>query len=133
MQYAAILLQFFGVYGLAAIISMLVRRENTTLLAVVCCLFAAVFCGVGPTLDKAKGWGILFIWEMSFNKWAVEAQFSEYVQPYVGVYETKMSAANYGYTLNQVNKDFLMCLIIGIVQRIIAYFLMIGLNRSKQK
>ena len=40
--YFLIFLTFYCVYGLATIVSMLVRRENSSLLAVVICLFAAV-------------------------------------------------------------------------------------------
>ncbi|KAJ3047500.1 hypothetical protein HK097_011489 [Rhizophlyctis rosea] len=132
-QFLIIYLQFFGVYGLAAIVSMLVRRENANLLAVVVCLFASVFCGYGPTLGQAKNWGVLFIWEMSFNKWGAEAAFSENVAPYAQVYDTAGSARFQGYTLNQVTKDLLMMLAIGFVHRIIAFGLLIGLNRDKQR
>lgn len=43
------------------------------------------------------------------------------------------SASFRGYILNQVGFDLYMIVIIGIVQRILAYFLLIGLNRDKQK
>jgi hypothetical protein len=74
IQFVLILLQFFGVYGMAVCVSLVVRRENAPLLAVIFGLFTAVFCGYGPSLVNAKDWGILFIWETSFNKWAAESQ-----------------------------------------------------------
>ena len=43
--FLVISLMFFGVYGLCCAVSMVVRRENATLLAVVLALFSAVFCG----------------------------------------------------------------------------------------
>ena len=51
-----------------------VRRENGTLLAVVVSLFAAVFCGTGPSLKQASDWNVEWIWRMSFNCYAAEAQ-----------------------------------------------------------
>ncbi|KAJ3033261.1 hypothetical protein HDV00_006551 [Rhizophlyctis rosea] len=132
-QYAIIYLQFFGVYGLAAIVSMLVRRENANLLAVVVCMFAAVFCGYGPSLRQAQNWGIIFIWHMSFNKWAAEAQFSESVMQYKDVYDIYSTAWAYGYILNRLSMDLLIMLGIGAVHRIIAFLLLIFLNRDKQR
>lgn len=72
-QYVMILLVFFGVYGMAASISMIVARENAALLAVVICLFNSAFSGFGITLKKAGQWGLRWIWELSFNRWAAEA------------------------------------------------------------
>jgi hypothetical protein len=54
--FAVIFLYFFAVYGLAAVVSFLVKRENAPLLAVVICLFAGVFNGFGPSLKTARSW-----------------------------------------------------------------------------
>ncbi|TPX72646.1 hypothetical protein SpCBS45565_g00404 [Spizellomyces sp. 'palustris'] len=132
-QFLIILLQFWGVYGLAAIVSMVVKKENANLLAVICCLFAAVFCGYGPNLKMAKDWKILFIWEISFNKWAAEALYSESVTPYEGIYDIQSPADMQGYTIGQVGLDLGMIIVIGVVQRLIAFGLMVGLNRDKQR
>ncbi|KAJ1553592.1 hypothetical protein HK096_007249, partial [Nowakowskiella sp. JEL0078] len=72
LMYSVIFMKFFGVYGLSCLISMVVERSNGPLMSVVFALFAAVFCGYGPSLKDAKNWGILFIWEISYNKWASE-------------------------------------------------------------
>ncbi|KAI8838118.1 hypothetical protein BC829DRAFT_447479 [Chytridium lagenaria] len=45
MQYLIILLSFWGIYGLSCIVSMVVRRENAPLLAVVCGLSLPCFAG----------------------------------------------------------------------------------------
>jgi hypothetical protein len=66
-EYAIIFLLFYCVYGLSSIISMIVRREDAPLLAVVACLFSSVFCGFGPSLVDAKGWGLLWFWESMFT------------------------------------------------------------------
>ncbi|KAJ3149950.1 hypothetical protein HDU89_003406 [Geranomyces variabilis] len=131
--YAITLLVFWGVYGLATIVSMLVRRENASLLAVVCALFAAIFCGYGPTLANAKQWGVMFIWEMSFNKWAAEALYSRYMSTFSHVYFVQGSADLYGFTLNQEARDLWLMFLIGVIHRVIAFGCLIGLNRAKQR
>ncbi|KAJ3158449.1 hypothetical protein HDU86_002918 [Geranomyces michiganensis] len=131
--YAITLLIFWGVYGLATIVSMLVRRENASLLAVVCALFAAIFCGYGPTLTNAKQWGLIFIWELSFNKWAAEALYSQYMSTFSHIYDVQGSADFYGFTLNQEARDMWLMFLIGIVHRVIAFACLVGLNRAKQR
>ncbi|KAI8843068.1 hypothetical protein BC829DRAFT_420151 [Chytridium lagenaria] len=132
-MYGLVLLQFWGVYGMACVISVIVRRENASLLAVVIGLFAAVFCGYGPSLAQAKAWNIVWIYEMSFNKWAAEAHYSLSLRFYKHVYDTDMSARLYGYTLGQVVKDFVACLLLGVVWRVIGFVLMVTLNKEKQR
>ncbi|KAJ3099392.1 hypothetical protein HDU97_003225 [Phlyctochytrium planicorne] len=132
-QYLIILLSFWGIYGLSCIVSMVVRRENAPLLAVVCGLFAAVFCGFGPNLNQARNWKLLWVWELSFNKWAAEAQYASTLAYYTHVYDTDRSAAFFGYSLTQINMDYIMILVIGIGLRIIGFVLLVLLNRDKQK
>ncbi|KAJ3211226.1 hypothetical protein HDU67_004669 [Dinochytrium kinnereticum] len=132
-QYLTILLSFWGIYGLSCIVSMIVRRENAPLLAVVFGLFAAVFCGFGPSLRQAKQWKILWLWELSYNKWAAEAQYASTLSYYTHVYDTERSAAFFGYSLNQINLDYSMILVIGVGLRMIGFALLVMLNRDKQK
>jgi ABC-type multidrug transport system permease subunit len=66
---------FFCVYGLAAMVSMLVRRENAALLAVIVALIAACLCGYGPSLKQGKEWGVGWIQDASYARWLVEAWF----------------------------------------------------------
>lgn len=70
---------------------------------------------------------------MSFNKWATEALYSESVTPYEGVYDIYEPARASGFTLGQVGMDLGMIVLIGFVQRFIAFGLMVGLNRDKQR
>ncbi|KAJ3117487.1 hypothetical protein HDU96_006581 [Phlyctochytrium bullatum] len=133
VQYLIILLSFWGIYGLACIVSMVVRRENAPLLAVVSGLFAAVFCGFGPNLNQAAQWKLLWLWELSFNKWACEAHYASVLMHYKHVFDTEKSAKFFGYALDQVNFDFVMIFVIGIFLRIVAFILLVMLNRDKQK
>ncbi|KAJ3190607.1 hypothetical protein HK101_008560 [Irineochytrium annulatum] len=132
-QYMLMFLQFWGVYGMSCIISLVVRRENASLLSVVVGLFAAVFCGYGPNLVQAKKWGMIWLFELSFNKWAAEAQYSTSITLYKNVYDIEQSAAVWGYSLNQPTMDFVMAFVLGVVSRGIGYILLICLHRDKQR
>ena len=132
--YFLIFLMFYCVYGLSSLISMIVRRENSSLLAVVICLFAAVFNGFGPSLVDARQWGISFIWEISYNRWATEAVFSQEVEMVRHVYQVdEISVKHWGYGLDRYGMDVGMMIVIGFVYRVIAFLLMIFLNRRKTK
>jgi ABC-type multidrug transport system ATPase subunit len=133
-QWLIVALMFFGVYGLAATISMLVTlRGNAALIAVIASLFAAVFCGFGPTLNQASGWGLAALWDTSFNRWGAEALFSEALMPYRAVFQVEQVAGWYGYTLNRFWVDVHFMLLVGLVWRMLAFLLMIALNRDKQR
>ncbi|KAI8924958.1 hypothetical protein BC831DRAFT_512884 [Entophlyctis helioformis] len=133
MVYPIVLLLFFGVYGVSALISMLVSRENARLLSVITNMFIAVFCGYGPTLRQAKNWGIIFIWELSPAKWAAEAFYSESVQPFKDVYLTSITTKALGYTVDRYAFDVLMMLVLGVAFRAVAFVLMLVINREKQR
>ncbi|ORY42612.1 hypothetical protein BCR33DRAFT_851654 [Rhizoclosmatium globosum] len=133
MQYLIVLLEYWGVYGMSCIISMTVRRENAPLLAVVQCFFAAVFCGYGPSIWQAKSWGIAWMMELSFNKWAAEAMYASSVVPYKEQFNVKLTAEMFGWSTDQVLLDLVMCFGLGLLMRIIAFVLLVFLNRDKQR
>ncbi|KAI8914475.1 hypothetical protein EDD86DRAFT_199414, partial [Gorgonomyces haynaldii] len=130
--YVVILALFFGVYGLSSAISMIVARENAALLAVVICLFNAVFTGFGVTLVDGHNWGLSWLFDMSFYRWAAEAIYTESVLPFEGVYLVYKSAEKWGYTLNRFHYDVGMAVVSGLGWRLLAYVLMKDLNKSKQ-
>lgn len=133
VNFSMILLQFYGVYGLASLISLSVRPDRASLLAVVCCLFMAVFCGVGPSLKQADTWGVKFIFEMDYNKWAAEAFISSYLTLYSNVYDLSESGPVYifGYTISRVSTDFLYMLLIGTATRVLGLVFLFAFNRSE--
>ena len=131
--FGIILIEFYCVYGLAAIVSMLVRRENASLLAVVVCLFSATFNGFGPSLVQAKEWGVPFFWDLWYARWGSEALFTEEAMPRALIYNTTAAADLYGYTLDRFGFDMGMMSIIGTVYRIIAFVLLVFTHREKQK
>ena len=102
-------------------------------LAVFVCLFTAVFCGFGPTLAKAREWGVMFIWELSYNKWATEAIYSDEIAAYRHIYDIEASTKNYGFNFNQYSTDLWYMFLIDTLTRVITFGLMIYLHRDKQK
>ncbi|KAI8896887.1 P-loop containing nucleoside triphosphate hydrolase protein [Globomyces pollinis-pini] len=133
VQFAMIGLMFYGVYGLCSFVSMVVKRENASLLAVIFSLIAAVFCGYGPTLVDVKSWKLFWVWALQFNMWGCEAQFNESLKIYENVYDNSFANDAFGYTLNQTGFDFLMMVVIGSSWRVLGYIAMIGMNRDKQR
>ena len=66
-QFCMVAFFFFGVYGVSNFVSMVVHRENATLLAIIITLFGSVFCGYGLTIADAKSANIYFLWATQFN------------------------------------------------------------------
>lgn len=132
-MFLIVFLQFYSVYGLSSVVSTFTRRENASLLAVVICLFAGAFNGFGPTLKNAQDWNLMFIWEVSYAKWASEALVSEEFTPFGNVYNLTSAVRQYGYTLGQFNLDVSMVFVLGTVLRIITFILLISLHRDKQR
>ena len=64
--------QYFCVYGLSAITSMLVARENAALLGVIVSLITACLNGYGPNLKQGREWGLIVLQNLSFARWANE-------------------------------------------------------------
>lgn len=128
-----ILGMYFGVYGLCHTVSMMIKRDSATLLALVLSLFSASFCGYGIHINDAKDWHIYPLWLVQFNMWGSEAFFSSVLSIYDHVYDSDVSNAVFGYTLNRLPTDFIMMFVIGIMWRVIAYICMISFNREKQR
>ncbi|KAI9313001.1 hypothetical protein DFJ73DRAFT_935659, partial [Zopfochytrium polystomum] len=129
MQFLLVFLNFFVVYGVSAITSMLVPRTDAPLLSVIVGLILAVFCGFGPSLDDKTRWAF----GLSGNRWAAEAQFILWIEPYADVYNTGISALIYGYQLNETVRAVLAMVALGIIYRVVAFVLMVSLNRSQQR
>lgn len=126
--------QYFAVYGLAALTSMLVARENSALLGTIVALIAGCLCGFGPSLVQARSWGVGWVMDMSHARWANEAFFHSETLAYRQIYMVEeVSAPLFGYTLDRFAVDITLMLLIGVVHRVLAFLLLIGLNRDKQR
>ncbi|SMY20001.1 unnamed protein product [Zymoseptoria tritici ST99CH_1A5] len=64
-MWMANLMYFWCIYGLAAIVSMLVKREDGPLVAVLASLVVGMLSGVAPALKQVKLWGMEWFWRMS--------------------------------------------------------------------
>lgn len=134
IMFLTVLLQYYSVYGLAAITSMVVRRENSALLGVIASLIAACLCGFGPSLVQFRNWHIGFIQDMSYARWASEAWFHYETLPYRDLYMVEeVSAPLFGYTLDRFGLDCGMIVLIGFVMRVIAYGLLILLRYTHKE
>lgn len=53
-----------GIYGLACGVSMITRREDGPLLAMIVSLIIGVFDGYGPPLSTIKSWHLEWLWRI---------------------------------------------------------------------
>ena len=63
--FAANLLYFYCIYGFSSCISMVTKREDGPLLAVMGSLIIGILGGVAPPLSKVKIWHMEWLWRMS--------------------------------------------------------------------
>jgi hypothetical protein len=96
-------------------------------------VFSAVFCGFGPSLADARGWGIGWLWDISYARWGAEAFYTEEVSFFQNVYDVEAAARVYGYTLNRFAMDVALMFVVGTVLRIVGFALLVSLNRQQQK
>nr|OQO28977.1 hypothetical protein B0A51_03786 [Rachicladosporium sp. CCFEE 5018] len=132
-MYAANLMYFWCIYGLASFVAMVVKRENGPLLAVLASLVIGILGGVAPPLSKVKQWHLEWLWRLSPGVWFTEAYFSQNVLPLGYLYDLDVAAKAVGYTLGQFSLDILMLFVIGCVYRAIAYLGLIFMDRNRQR
>jgi ABC-type multidrug transport system ATPase subunit len=104
-MYAANLMYFWCIYGLASCIAMVVKRENGPLLAVLASLIIGILGGVAPPLRQVKEWHMEWFWRMSPGVWFTEAYFSQNLLPLAYLYQIDLAADAVGYTLDQAGLD----------------------------
>jgi hypothetical protein len=114
--------------------SMVVKRENSSLLAVIVSMIVGCLCGYGPSIKQFSGWGLDFVPQLSYARWGVEAWFHAESLPYREHFMVaEISAPAFGYTLDRYDLDIGICVAMGTAYRVIAYILLIALNRDKQR
>jgi hypothetical protein len=131
-MYLIVFLLYFGIYGISAVISMLVDRQNAPLLGVIVCLFHSVTAGFGLSYRQLSENNLGWLYDIGFNRWISEIIWSESVLPFSHIYMVAKSSEYWGYTLDRVGLDILMAFALGIAWRLIAFTLMVLLNRDKQ-
>ena len=105
MMYLANLLYFWCVYGLASVVSMIVKREDGPLIAVLCSLILGILGGVAPPLSTVKQWHMEWFWRLSPGVWYTEGYFTKNLTPLGYLYELDLAAQVVGYTLDQFALD----------------------------
>ena len=126
------ILYFYCVYGMASCVSMVVRREDGPLLAVVVSLIIGTLCGYGPSLLRVKQWHLEWFWRMCPGTWFAEAYYTENLDPLRYLYDIHAAATYTGYKLGQFPLDLSMLVILGSVYRGWAFLGLTLLNRDKQ-
>lgn len=133
-MYLLHLLMFYCTYGLSFVVAMVVKRENASMVAVCMMIVTSVLCGFGPTINDMNKWGLGWILDISFARWAAEAWYSEELLVFEGVFEIYYSArVLFGYVLNRFWVDIFVMFSIGIAWRIFGLVLLALVNRQKQR
>ncbi|KAI9347665.1 P-loop containing nucleoside triphosphate hydrolase protein [Obelidium mucronatum] len=133
LQYVLVLLNFFCIYGVSILVSMLVRRDIAPLMAIIVGLFLALMNGSAPRLIDAQRSGMGFLFALSPNRWMTEAQYSLTLEIYQGRYDVELSLGLFGYEMDHTIRNLCMMLLLGFVYRIIAFGMMVLLHRDKQR
>ena len=132
-SYLIIMLNFYCVYGLASVVSMVVSKENGALLSVVVCMIMATFCGYGPNLRRAIQWKVDFWWRMCPGTWFAEAWVTKNLEPLRYLYDVDQMTEVMGYRLGWFGWDCLALVVIGAVYRAIAFAGLVGIDQAKQR
>lgn len=104
-MFVAILLYFFCVYGLAACVGMVVKREDGPLLAVMASLIIGILGGVAPPLSKVAVWKLEWLWRMSPGVWFTEAFVSQCLRPLDYLYILEAASKGTGFRLGRFGLD----------------------------
>ena len=110
-------------------------RDDASLVATVACLTIAMLNGYSPTIPEAAEIpipGFQFQFNFIFTRWATEGIYSLLVQDYLNIYKVENSTSHFGYVINREGFDMLIMFGLGMLGRVVAYFLMIILNRERQ-
>lgn len=103
--FAANLLYFFCVYGLASCVGMIVKREDGPLLAVMASLIIGILGGVAPPLSKVKQWHVEVLWRFSPGVWFTESYFNQCLLPLDYLYMLDVAATATGFNLQNFKLD----------------------------
>lgn len=131
--FIANLFYFYCIYGLAACVSVITRREDGPLLAVMTSLIVGVINGMSPSLKVVTGWHMSWLWRASPGTWLSEGYFTENISPYRYLYDVDDAAKALGYRLGHFGLDLAMLCVLGTAYRVLAFFGLRFLNRQRQK
>ncbi|KAL8850319.1 MAG: hypothetical protein Q9221_004734 [Calogaya cf. arnoldii] len=127
--FCANLLYFYSIYGLASIVSMLCKREDGPLLAVMASLIVGILNGMSPNLSQVEEWHLLWFWKALPGTWLAEAYFDRNVGGLGYLYAIEHASDGTGYRLGMFTWDCCVLGIIGTVYRVVAFGAMRFLNQ----
>ncbi|KAH8679570.1 ABC transporter-like protein [Tricladium varicosporioides] len=131
--FAANLLYFYCIYGLASIVSMVTRREDGPLLAVMLSLIVGVLNGMSPQLSKVRTWHMAWLWRSSPGTWLAEGYYGQNVEAFRYLYRVDDAMERTGYHLGEYRRDMLMLLALGTAYRVVAFIGLRFMYRAKQR
>lgn len=129
VAFAANLAYFWCIYGAAAVVSTLARREDAPLLATMASLILGILCGAAPTLAQAGRWHLAWLWRTSPGAWLTELYFGEIVRPSAHLYRTDLAAGATGFSLDATARNLGVMVAIGAAYRLLAF---VGLLRGER-
>ena len=125
-------LYFYCIYGLAAVISMLVRPSDGPLFAVMASLIVGVLSGAAPPLAKVETWHVSWLWRASPGVWLAEIYFGENVRPWAFLYDVVGASKASGFRLDGFWLDCASLIVIGAIYRVLAFGGLVFSARVKQ-
>ncbi|CAD0096738.1 unnamed protein product [Aureobasidium mustum] len=120
-MYAANLLYFYAIYGLSSVVSMLVKREDGPLLAVLLSLVLGV-----------KEWHMEWFWRLSPGVWFTEAYWTKMVSPMAYLWDVELATQTIGFSLGEFGKDLALIFVISTIYRLLAYALLILFRKRRR-
>jgi len=70
---------------------------------------------------------------LSLLRWASEAVYTIEIETYIGFYDISQGIKFFGYNLNNFKLDLAMLFVLGLTFRLLAFLLLLLLNRDKKK
>ncbi|KAI0540590.1 hypothetical protein GGR58DRAFT_119770 [Xylaria digitata] len=123
------LVYFYCIYGLASVMSMIVKREDAPLFATMVSLIIGILSGAAPPLSKVREWHLEWLWRLSPGTWLAEVYFGQMIEPFRYLYNVDLAARIAGFRLNELWTNILVLLLIGTIYRLLAF---IGLLLGKR-
>ncbi|KAI4217923.1 MAG: hypothetical protein LQ349_008953, partial [Xanthoria aureola] len=119
--FAVNLLYFYAIYGLASILSMLCKREDGPLLAVMASLIVGILNGMSPNLSQVAEWHLAWFWRALPGTWLAEAYFDRNVGGLKYLYAVGHATEGTGYRVGLFGWDCAVLAVIGTVYRVLAF------------
>ncbi|KAG8631658.1 hypothetical protein KVT40_000798 [Elsinoe batatas] len=124
---------FYAVYGVAGTVSVLVKREDGPLLALLVSLVLGVFGGVAPGLARVKEWGMEWLWRMGPGVWLCEAYFDKIAGGTGGIYILDLAEEATGMQLGRFSVDVVVIFALGTAYRLVGFGAMLASDWVKKR